>query len=66
MKSYANRHYYGADIWGIEGASEEAEDSGKFLRRVLGIPKYTVKGVAELGMCRESTRVKCSQVLLQG
>lgn len=58
---------YGAEIWGIEGASEEADRiQGRFCERVLGIPRYAVKGVAELEMCRESTRAKCSQVLVQG
>jgi hypothetical protein len=58
-------------IWvgnlGIEGASEEVDMiQGSFCERVLGIPRYAVKGVPELEMCRESMRAKCNQVLVQG
>jgi len=57
----------GAEIWGIEGANEEADRiQGSFCEMVLGIPIYATKGVAELETCRESTRAKCSQVLVQG
>lgn len=55
----------GAEIWGIEGASEEADRiEGSFCEMVLGIPRYATKGVAELEMCREGRRAKCSQVLV--
>lgn len=58
---------YGEEIWGIEGASEEADTiRGSFCDMVLVIPRYAVNGVSEMEMCRESSRAKCSQVLVQG
>jgi hypothetical protein len=57
---------YGVEAWGVDEAWKEVDRIyGRFCKKILGLPKCLVNGMAEIELGRESRREKAMWLTVQ-
>jgi hypothetical protein len=54
-----SRIMYGVEVWGLDEAWKEVDRiHGRFCKKILGLPRCTANGLAEMELGRDSRRRK--------